>query len=91
MEPNQKNTSIEVEIQKQLDKLDKRFDRNGWFFLVVLMLILFLLIYLFMNVFRVPETDVYQSNTDIRNEIQLLQERVESLELEIENLRTEEE
>lgn len=80
MPHDRKNLSIEEEISKQIDNLDHRFDRNGWFFLVLLIIIFFMLVYLFMQVFRVPETDTYTSSYEIQTQFESLEERVSSLE-----------
>lgn len=89
MEPNSKQNTIEEELRKHVEKLDKRFERNGWFFMLMLILILFIIVYLFMNVFRTPEVNQYQTADDIMEEFSILEERVHSLELEVESLKSE--
>lgn len=85
MTENDKNPNLlEQEIAKKLEQFDKRFDRNGWFFLVIVILIFFILLYLFMTLFSVPETDTYTSTNELRTHIESLESRVESLEEHIE-------
>lgn len=75
-----KNNSLEQEISKQIEILDRRFDRNGWFFLVILLIIFFMLVYLFMQVFQVPSNDENISWSEVTEQISSLEERIEHLE-----------
>lgn len=90
MTENNKNTNIlEQELAKRLEQFDKRFDRDGWFFLVIVILIFFILLYLFMTLFSVPETDTYTSSNELRTHIESLETRVESLEEQLEQIGSE--
>lgn len=89
MSENNKNTNLlEQELAKRLEQFDKRFDRNGWFFLVIVIVIFFILLYLFMTVFSVPETDTYTSSNEFRFQIESLESRVESLEEQLGQLES---
>lgn len=90
MTENNKNSNmLEQELAKRLEQFDKRFDRNGWFFLVIVIVIFFILLYLFMTVFSVPETDTYTSSNETRTRIESLELRVESLEEQLDLLESE--
>lgn len=86
MSENKGSTSIEEEISKQIDNLDRRFDRNGWFFIVVLVIILFMLVYIFMQVYRGPDNqeftkdEIIQKFESMEDELASYDERIEALE-----------
>ncbi|MGO4941379.1 hypothetical protein ACTQ5R_01825 [Ruoffia tabacinasalis] len=81
--------ALEQELVKRLEQFDRRFDRNGWFFLVIVIVIFFITLYLFMQIFRVPEVDTYTSSNEILGQIESLEERIESYEIRIEELEAE--
>lgn len=85
---NQNHNSIEEEINKRLDQIDKRFDRNGWFFIVVLVLTLFVAIYLFMNFFSV-DNDQYVTNSELTERIEQLEVKLQALEEQVQSLSVE--
>lgn len=87
MPDNNKNINvIEQELAKRLEQFDRRFDRNGWFFLVIVILIFFILLYLFMTVFRVPEVNTYTPSNELISHIEDLEEQIESFEIRLEDL-----
>lgn len=72
---NSKNTNnLEQEITKQIRQIDRRLDRSGWFYLVGVLVIFFLLVYLTVTVFRIPtseEQSSEQASFDLRmNELE---------------------
>ena len=75
---NKTGNALEQELVKRLEQFDRRFDRNGWFFLVIVIVIFFITLYLFMQIFRVPEVDTYTSSREILGQIESLEERIES-------------
>ena len=83
---NKTGNALEQELVKRLEQFDRRFDRNGWFFLVIVIVIFFITLYLFMQIFRVPEVDTYTSSNEILGQIESLEERIESYEIRIEDL-----
>lgn len=86
---NKTGNVLEQELVKRLEQFDRRFDRNGWFFLVIVIVIFFITLYLFMQIFRVPEVDTYTSSNEILGQIESLEERIESYEIRIEELEAE--
>ncbi|HBY90397.1 MAG: hypothetical protein ACTHYF_03995 [Ruoffia tabacinasalis] len=86
---NKTGNALEQELVKRLEQFDRRFDRNGWFFLVIVIVIFFITLYLFMQIFRVPEVDTYTSSNEILGQIESLEERIESYEIRIEELEAE--
>lgn len=86
---NKTGIALEQELVKRLEQFDRRFDRNGWFFLVIVIVIFFITLYLFMQIFRVPEVDTYTSSNEILGQIESLEERIESYEIRIEELEAE--
>ena len=86
---NKTGNALEQELVKRLEQFDRRFDRNGWFFLVIIIVIFFITLYLFMQIFRVPEVDTYTSSNEILGQIESLEERIESYEIRIEELEAE--
>lgn len=86
MSENKETSTIEEEISKQIDNLDHRFDRNGWFFIVVLVIILFMLVYIFMQL-RGPESkvefteeEIFEKFESIDQELSFYEERIAELE-----------
>ncbi|MRI82031.1 hypothetical protein GIY11_08445 [Aerococcaceae bacterium DSM 109653] len=79
---NSKNTNnLEQEIAKQIQQIDRRLDRSGWFYLVGVLVIFFLLVYLTVTIFSIPtgeEASTEQAVTEER--IQNLESRVLELE-----------
>lgn len=74
-QPNNRNTGkLEEELSKQIDQIDRRLDRSGWLYLVVVLAIFFLLVYLTINLFRIPTAE-YDSS-----DISSFEQRIESLE-----------
>lgn len=86
---NKTGNVLEQELVKRLEQFDRRFDRNGWFFLVIVIVIFFITLYLFMQIFRVPEVDTYTSSNEILGQIESLEQRIESYEIRIEELEAE--
>lgn len=86
---NKTGNALEQELVKRLEQFDRRFDRNGWFFLVIVIVIFFITIYLFMQIFRVPEVDTYTSSNEILGQIESLEERIESYEIRLDDLEAE--
>lgn len=86
---NKTGNALEQELVKRLEQFDRRFDRNGWFFLVIVIVIFFITLYLFMQIFRVPEVDTYTSSNEILGQIESLEQRIESYEIRIEELEAE--
>ncbi len=80
------NNVIEEEISKQLKEFDKQVDRTGWPLLIVGVIVLFLLVYLFTTVFSFPTNEEYiDSQHALTQRIEVLEERVEYLELQAES------
>ncbi|MBZ6526849.1 hypothetical protein HYQ40_03605 [Aerococcaceae bacterium DSM 111021] len=86
---NKTGNALEQELVKRLEQFDRRFDRNGWFFLVIVIVIFFITLYLFMQIFRVPEVDTYTSSNEILGQIESLEERIESYEIRLDDLEAE--
>lgn len=86
---NNYGNTLEQELVRRLEKFDRRFDRNGWFFLVILIAIFFITLYLFMQIFRVPEIDTHTSSNEILSQIESLEERIESYEIRLDELEAE--
>ena len=86
---NKIGNALEQELVKRLEQFDRRFDRNGWFFLVIVIVIFFITLYLFMQIFRVPEVDTYTSSNEILGQIESLEERIESYEIRLDDLEAE--
>ncbi|UUX33842.1 hypothetical protein [Fundicoccus culcitae] len=70
------NTSIEQELSKQMDEIDRRFDRGGWFYMIIVILLLFIGIYVLITYFQIPSDE----REDINEAHQSLVDRVDSLE-----------
>lgn len=80
-QPNNRNTGkLEEEFSKQIDQIDRRLDRSGWFYLVIVLAIFFLVVYFTINLFRIP-TSEYQSS-----DISSFEKRIETLESRINEL-----
>lgn len=81
---NSKNTNnLEQEIAKQIQQIDRRLDRSGWFYLVGVLVIFFLLVYLTVTIFSIPTSE------DKSTEQAVTEERIQNLEsrvLELESL-----
>lgn len=77
---------IEQEISRQLKEFDRRLDRTGWLSVVLVIVLLFIFLALIMSFFQDEdgETMYYQSTYDY---IEELEQRIDSLELEIEQLK----
>lgn len=71
---NRPSSKLEEELSKQIDQIDRKLDRSGWLYLVVVLAIFFLLVYLSINLFRIPTTE-YESS-----DLSSFEERIESLE-----------
>lgn len=77
---------IEQEISRQLKEFDRRLDRTGWLSVVLVIVLLFIFLALIMSFLQDEdgETMYYQSTYDY---IEELEQRIDSLELEIEQLK----
>ncbi|MBG9980843.1 hypothetical protein HZY91_07770 [Facklamia sp. DSM 111018] len=85
---NDFNSTIEKEITKQLQEIDRHVDRTGWPLLIVGVSIFFLLVYLFITVFSIPTSEEYHgSQAAITERIDSLEQRIDELESEIESLK----
>lgn len=64
-------------------EIDRQLSRRGWGTMLTLVIVLFCLIYLFINLFQVP---MQQRNVEVRNlntRIEQLEERLEQLEQQL--------
>lgn len=79
---NSKNTNnLEQEIAKQIQQIDRRLDRSGWFYLVGVLVIFFLLVYLTVTIFSIPTSEEKSTEQAVTEErIQNLESRVLELE-----------
>lgn len=79
---NSKNTNnLEQEIAKQIQQIDRRLDRSGWFYLVGVLVIFFLLVYLTVTIFSIPTSEEKSTEQAVTEErIQNLESRVLKLE-----------
>ncbi|SEQ17049.1 hypothetical protein SAMN04488558_10614 [Ignavigranum ruoffiae] len=85
MNDKEKKIALEQEISKQLGQMDERFDRSGWFYIVVLIILLFVALATFMYFSNtVPETPS-GSIEEMDQRIESLEERVKELEEQIES------
>lgn len=83
---NSKNPyNLEQEISKQIQQIDRRLDRSGWFYLIGVLVIFFLLVYLTVTIFRIP-TSEEQSNeqASVESRIENLESRIFELESSLE-------
>lgn len=79
--------SIDQEVKRQINDMDERFERSGWFYLVVVVIVLFLAISLFMY-FNNEEPDnsgstfdeINQKVTDLENKVESLETRLNQVE-----------
>lgn len=87
---NTKNTNnLEQEISKQIQQIDRRLDRSGWFYLVGVLVVLFLLVYLTVTVFSIPTSE--EQSTDqasIETRVENLEARILELESSLELTNT---
>lgn len=81
-----KNTNnLEQEISKQIQQIDRRLDRSGWFYLVGVLVIFFLLVYLTVTVFRIPTSEEQSTEqASIESRIEDLESRIFELESSLE-------
>ncbi|MGO4937558.1 hypothetical protein ACTQ54_08050 [Fundicoccus sp. Sow4_H7] len=79
---NKTNKTIEQELSKQMDEIDRRIDRGGWFYMIIVILLLFIGIYVLITFFQIPSDE----RIDITEVQQPLIDRIESLESRIEFL-----
>ena len=79
---NSKNTNnLEQEIAKQIQQIDRRLDRSGWFYLVGVLVIFFLLVYFTVTIFSIPTSEEESTEQAVTEErIQNLESRVLELE-----------
>lgn len=79
---NSKNTNnLEQEISKQIQQIDRRLDRSGWFYLVGVLVIFFLLVYLTVTVFRIPTSEEQSTEqASIESRMTELESRIFDLE-----------
>lgn len=79
---NSKNTNnLEQEIAKQIQQIDRRLDRSGWFYLVGVLVIFFLLVYLTVTVFRIPTSEEQSTEqASIESRMTELESRIFDLE-----------
>lgn len=79
---NSKNTNnLEQEISKQIQQIDRRLDRSGWFYLVGVLVIFFLLVYLTVTVFRIPTSEEQSTEqASIESRMTELESRIIDLE-----------
>lgn len=76
MGSDKRNKKIEEEISKQMDQIDRKFDRGGWFYMMIVILLLFVGVYVLIDWFRIP-ADERNYNDEAH---QSLVERVDELE-----------
>ncbi|WP_124058585.1 hypothetical protein [Vaginisenegalia massiliensis] len=80
--------NVDPEMAK---KIDRRLDRSGWFYLVVVIGLLFLVLYLMISLFRIPTNESihqYSENQtrlekrveDLENQVKDYQQRLEKIE-----------
>ncbi|MGO4927051.1 hypothetical protein ACTQ5J_00425 [Fundicoccus sp. Sow4_F4] len=83
---NSKNTNnLEQEISKQIQQIDRRLDRSGWFYLVGVLVIFFLLVYLTVTVFRIPTSEEQSTEqASVESRIEDLESRIFELESSLE-------
>ncbi|MGO4938455.1 hypothetical protein ACTQ45_00330 [Fundicoccus sp. Sow4_D5] len=88
---NSKNTNnLEQEISKQIQQIDRRLDRSGWFYLVGVLVIFFLLVYLTVTVFRIPTSEEQSTEqASVESRIEDLESRIFELESSLELTSTE--
>ena len=86
---NSKNTNnLEQEIAKQIQQIDRRLDRSGWFYLVGVLVIFFLLVYLTVTIFSIPTSEEESTEQAVTEErIQNLESRVLELESLLEDFQ----
>ena len=82
---NDKNRKIafEQEITKQIDQMDEKFDRSGWFYIIILISIVFISLALFMYMSNSVPDDQSGTLEEMNQQIQSLEERIQNLESQI--------
>lgn len=80
----EQNLSIEQEIQRQIDEMDRRFDRSGWFSVVLVVIVLLGILYWIAESFFGPEEAAVTPDYAITS-IESLEQRIESLEAIVED------
>lgn len=79
MKDNQKRYALEQEITKQLDQMDEKFDRSGWFYLLTFIAIIFISLAIIMY-FSNSEPNNAATLEEMTQKISQLEERINQLE-----------
>ena len=81
---NEINRTIEEEIKKQLNEINRHVDRTGWPFLISGIFILFIVTYLIISFFGINTNDSpNSSNNDLQKQVQQLESRIQKLEKQL--------
>ena len=73
-------------IQQTADigkELDKHFSRHAWAYMLIVMIVLFVAIYGFNTLFRLPMKQKTAQIMDLNQRVELLEQRIELLEQQI--------
>lgn len=82
MKDNEKRYALEQEITKQIDQMDEKFDRSGWFYLLALVALVFISLSAFMY-FSNSEPNNAATLEEITQKISQLEDRIDQLEKQI--------
>ena len=81
---NEINRTIEEDIKKQLNEINRHVDRTGWPFLIGGIFILFIVTYLIISLFGITTNDSpNSSNNDLQQQVQQLESRIQKLEKQL--------
>ena len=80
---------IEQEIRKQMEEMDNRLDRSGWFYLLASLVVLFAILYFFMELNPNRHQGESQFSSEYVEEIHSLEDRLSVTEERLDQLEKE--
>ncbi len=78
-----KRNQLEKEIYKQIDQFDETVERSGWFYIVLVIGILFIIIGSFMFFSKTSPNQDSQTIEEMNQRIIILEEKITELESKI--------
>lgn len=82
-------SQFEKEVMQSVEQINNRIEKSGWFYLIVIIIILFGFIYLYQQTVKRTNSSDDELDYAIEERIQLLEDQVESLQREIIQLKEE--